>query len=114
MFSDEWEEKIENKTNSISLDNPIKQIFYGICTEELEYLNRENETVTVKNDSEICNLILNVSDDLNNFYTSLDSYTISDVSDFSVDSEFKTNATKTTWFKNPPNVLLVQLQVSRL
>ncbi|KAG2387871.1 hypothetical protein C9374_001465 [Naegleria lovaniensis] len=110
MFSQEWEEKIENKTNSISLENPLKQIFYGICTEELEYENREKETVTVNKLSELCNLILNVSEELNNFYASLDAYSITEIADYSIETNYKSNVVKTTWFKTPPPVLLVQLQ----
>ncbi|KAL9644153.1 hypothetical protein ABK040_005617 [Willaertia magna] len=112
MFSDDQNiDKVEKKlTNTINLNNPIKKIFYGICIEEYECEDLDKTILKIQNQVEICNLILNISEELKDFYSSLDNYTSQELVEFTTERQFKTQAIKTIWFKSLPPVLLVQLQ----
>jgi uncharacterized UBP type Zn finger protein len=108
-FHDMFLKKVEQSFKKVKYDPT--SLFYGKSTDSFMFKEETGKEINNSTDSDFTNLILNVSDNLNDLYSSLDAYTSIESLDYTTDSKFKTKATKSTWFKKIPTVFVIQLQV---
>lgn len=106
-FHDTFLKKVEEEF--IKEEDPTK-LFYGTYNENLQYLNGDSQEKVSKTSCDFTNLILNVSKDLNNLYSSMDDYTSIENVDYTREDGVKVEAKKSTWFRKLPKVLIIQLQ----
>jgi len=108
-FHDLFLQEVEKSFKKIQ-QNPTK-LFYGKTKDSFRFHDENGKIINNTSESEFSNLILNVSEELNDLYSSLDAYTSIETLEYTTDSKFKTTATKSTWFQKIPTVFVIQLQV---
>lgn len=86
-------------------------MFYGKQVDLLSHTDADQSTKTRESISSFSNLILQVSPELNDIYSSLDNYTSTETVEFKTDEGFKTSGIKSCWIKEAPPVLSFQLNV---
>eukprot|EP01080_Neovahlkampfia_damariscottae_P010741 gene10741-3361_t len=107
-FHDLFLQEVEKSFRLIQQD-PTK-LFYGKTKDSFRFNNETGKIMNKQSTSEFSNLILNVSEELNDLYSSLDAYTSIETLEYTTDLKFKTTATKSTWFESTPTVFVIQLQ----